>query len=145
MAIAQELFNRFATALNEGDLEAIGGMLHRDFVADSPQSGERSRGFEAFRAQFTSYPGGVPDTPMPDVRIAVDEQRWAITPSFTVVPLASGSDFTFAMRSQYPDGSWWHVVTLVELRDDKIYRLEFYFAPELRAPLAESIAAFVRG
>ena len=34
---------------------------------------------------------------------------------------------------------------MVELRDDLLYRMEFYYAPELPAPLAESMATFGRG
>jgi len=61
------------------------------------------------------------------------------------VPLASKNEFTVLMRSQYPDGRWWHLITLVELRDEKIYRTVNYFAPELPAPLAESIATYQHG
>ena len=93
-----------------------------------------------------SYPGGAPNMPLlPDARLIRDDERWAITPSYTVVPLASPNEFTVLSATAYPDGRRWHVVSMVELRDDSIYRMEFYFAPELAAPLAESIAAFGRG
>jgi hypothetical protein len=34
---------------------------------------------------------------------------------------------------------------LVELRDERLFRLESFFAPELPAPLAESIATYQHG
>ena len=71
-----------------------------------------------------------------------DEERWAISPGYTVIPLASPNAFTVKYRVQYPDGHWWHVVGQIELRDGKMYRMENYFAPEMPAPLAEFIAHF---
>lgn len=121
-------------------------MFHREFVAWSPQSGERSRGFGEFWAQLEAYPGGAPEMPqLPMARIVGDDERWAITPSYTVIPLAAANEFTVLSAVTYPDGTRWHVVSAVELRDDLIYRMEFYYAPELPSPLADSIAAFRRG
>ena len=34
----------------------------------------------------------------------------------------------------YPDGSRWWVVAIVELRDGKVYRAEIYFAPDFDPP-----------
>ena len=78
-------------------------------------------------------------------RLLVDEDRWAITPAYTVVPLASRNEFTTLLRTQYPDGRWWHIIVLVELRDERVYRTENYFAPELAPPLPESIAKYQHG
>ncbi len=115
-------------------------MIHPEFTAWSPQSGEKASGFAAFWAQLESYPGGAPDMPLlPDTRLLGDDDRWMITPSYTVVPLAKPNEFTIIDRTTYPDGTTWHAVALVELRDDLLYRLETYFAPELPAPLAENI------
>ena len=111
-----------------------------------PQSGERARGFQGFWAQMEQYPGGgVENSIETEGRLLTDEDRWAITPAYTVVPLATRSEFTVLMRTQYPDGRWWHVVTLVEMRDERLYRTTNYFAPELPAPLAESIAGYEHG
>ena len=142
----RDFFVRFVRAVNTRNKPALEAMFHPEFTAWSPQSGERSRGFADFWAQMESYPGGVPEMPaLPDARLIGDDERWAITPSYTVVPLAAGNEFTVLSAATYPDGTRWHVVSMVELRDDLMYRMEFYYAPELAAPLAESIGAFGRG
>ena len=144
---AHAFFVRFIRAIDERDRATVEAMIHPDFVGDAPQSGERSRGFEGFWAQVEQYPGGgeEEDLTQTESRLLQPEDRWAITPAYTVVPLASRTEFTVLMRAQYPDGSWWHIVTLVDMRDDRIHRTVSYFAPELPSPLAESIAKYQHG
>ena len=143
---AHAFFVRFVRAIDQKDYDTLESMIHPDVVFDLPQSGERSRGWEQFRAQFEQYPdGGVQNPVETEARVVADEDRWAITPSYTVVPLAGKQEFTVLMRAQYPDGNWWRLLVLVELRDEKIYRAVNYFAPEMPAPLAESIAAYKHG
>jgi hypothetical protein len=143
---AQDFFTRFVRAIDEKDRATLEEMIHPDYVSDSPQSGERSRGFEQFWAQLVMYPdGGVANPVESSARLLKDEDRWAITPAYTVVPLEGKKEFTTFIRAQYPDGSWWRIVVIVELRDEKIWRATNYFAPELPAPLAESIAAYQHG
>jgi len=132
--------------MDERDFATLEKMIHPDLVSDMPQSGERTVGFAGFRAQLEQYPGGGVQNPVAtDARLLADAERWAITPAYTVVPLAGRNEFTVLFRAQYPDGRWWHMLTLVELRDEKIYRTVNYFAPEMPAPLAESIAAYQHG
>ena len=96
--------------------------------------------------QLASYPGVSEDVlQVTESQILGDDERWAITPGYTVVPLTSPVEFTTVFRTQYPDGSWWWVVAIVELRDEKIYRLRNFFAPFLAAPLPESIGKFAHG
>jgi hypothetical protein len=143
---AQTFLVRFLRAMDERDFATLEKMVHPDLVSDMPQSGERTVGFAGFRAQLEQYPGGGVQNPVAtDARLLADAERWAITPAYTVVPLAGKNEFTVLFRAQYPDGRWWHMLTLVELRDEKIYRTVNYFAPEMPAPLAESIAAYQHG
>jgi hypothetical protein len=143
---ARAFFVRFVRAIDELDRDTLEEMIHPDLIGDMPQSGERSRGFEGFWAQLQQYPdGGIQNPLATAARMVEEEDRWAITPAYTVVPLAGRTEFTVLMRVQYPDGRWWHLIVLVELRDDRIYRTENYFAPEMPAPLAESIAAYQHG
>jgi hypothetical protein len=143
---AHAFFIRFVRAIDAHDRATLEEMIHPDLVSDMPQSGERSRGFAGFWAQMEQYPdGGVDSSIESESRLLQDEDRWAITPAYTVVPLASRTEFTVLMRAQYPDGSWWHIITSVELRDERIYRTTNYFAPVLPAPLSESIAAYQHG
>jgi len=143
---ARDFFGRFIAALNASDYTAVESFLHPDLIVDMAQSGERSRGPRAFMEQLVSYPGVSEDAlQVTETQILGDDERWAITPGYTVVPLTSPNEFTSVFRTQYPDGSWWWVVAIFELRDEKIYRLNNFFAPALAAPLPESIAAFPHG
>jgi hypothetical protein len=143
---AHEFFVRFVRAIDQQDRATMEAMIHPDLIADMPQSGERSRGFESFWMQMQQYPDGGVQNPIESAaRLVEDEERWAITPSYTVVPLASAKEFTVLIKAQYPDGRWWHIIVLVEMRDDRIYRAANYFAPEMPAPLAESIATYDHG
>lgn len=143
---AREFFVAFAAAVNDRDREALRRMIHPDFVASIPQSGERAAGFEPFIEQLESYPGGAPDMPtLSDARIIGDDQRWAITPSYTVVPLSAIDEFVVLAGVRYPDGRLWHTVSVVEIRDRKLFRMENYFAPEMPAPLLGTIGTGVPG
>lgn len=142
----REFLTAFATALNSRDFETLETLIHPDFTTWIPQSGEKSHGFEGFVTQLKMYPGGAPQMPDgPQARLVGDDDRWAITPAYTVVPLTAPNEFTLLGHTIYPDGRTWHVVTLVEIRDEKLYRMENYFAPELAAPLPEAIANYRHG
>ena len=141
----REFFTRFLDAMSERNFDVLQEMVHPDFVAESPQSRERAHGFSGFRAQFESYPGGAPLPSLPDAQLLGDNERWAITPAYTVVPLSAPNKFTVLLRVQYPDGSWWRSVSLIELRDDRLFRLEAYFAPELDPPLLRTMRTVARG
>jgi hypothetical protein len=132
----RDVFARFVTALNEMDMDALATLIHPDYVCDFPQSGERFRGWASFKAQLEKYPGGVPQgrAEPGNARLVADDQRWAITPGYTVLPLSGPERFTSIMRTRYPDGSMWHVVNIFELRDGLIWRALTYFAPEFEPP-----------
>src|SRR5689334_7044466 len=110
------MFTRLLIALNTRDVATLRELIHPDVVSRSPQSAERSHGVDAFLAEGDNYPGGTPEVSIPDSKLVLDDDRWAITPSFTVVPLASPTSFTVVMKVRYPDGLDWFAVLLVELR-----------------------------
>ncbi len=128
-----DIFTQLLTATSTSEIDALEELFHPEFVADSPQSGERSHGFAGFRAQIENYPGGHEQRSERRV-IAIQnggEERWAITPNYTVVPLANPNEYTALTRTRYPDGSMWWIVLLVTLRDGLLFRIESYFAPDL--------------
>jgi ketosteroid isomerase-like protein len=131
-----EFFKRYVKAIAELDFAALEQLIHSDYVGDYPQSGERFRGFAAFRAQLENYPGGLPAARADDPKIKVigDEERWAMTPGYTVLPLAGPERYTTVSRTSYPDGSRWWVVSIMTLRDGKVAHAETYFAPEFDPP-----------
>lgn len=133
---ARELFQRWVHAIADKDYDTLQALMHPDFVSDYPQSGERFRGFPAMRAQLEKYPGGLPgvaDLPR-TAKVFGGEERWAITPGYTVLPLAGPERYTTIARAKYPDGSLWWVVAIIELREGKIYHSETYFAQDFEAP-----------
>lgn len=132
----RDLFNRFVAAMNALDFETLEELIHPDYVGDYPQSGERFRGFAAFRAQLEHYPGGLQAGAADPAAAQVvgDDQRWVITPGYTVLPLAGPERYTTVVRTRYPDGSMWYVISIVQVRDGRIAASETYFAPEFEAP-----------
>jgi hypothetical protein len=132
----QDFFKRYIRAIAERDFVLLEQMIHPDYVSDYPQSGERFRGFKAFREQLENYPGGLPAAEPDDLntKILGDEERWAITPGYTVLPLSGPERFTTVTRAPYPDGSRWWVVSILTLKDEKVIHAETYFAPEFDPP-----------
>ena len=63
-----------------------------------------------------------------------DEERWAISPGYTVLPLTGPDRFTTVSRAAYPDGSNWWVVSILTMKDEKIWHAETYWAPEFEPP-----------
>ena len=132
----RELMTRFVQAMDTLDVMALEGLFHPDYVGEYPQSRERFRGFTAFRAQLERFPGGPPAgdaVPEPPV-IFGDDERWAITPGYTVVPLTGPDRYTTVVRARYADGTLWHNITIIEVRDELIWRTTTYFAPEFERP-----------
>ena len=136
MSDVQDLFRRYANAIAELDFPVLETIIHPDFVMEYPQSGERFHGFTAFRAQLDNYPGGLPATRVEDPRTKVvgDETHWALSPGYTVLPLAGPERFTSISRVPYPDGSRWWVVSILTMKDEKVVHSETYFAPEFDPP-----------
>lgn len=132
----RQLFERFVEAINRLDFDALEEIIDPDYVGFYPQSGERFRGFGAFRAQLEHYPGGLisNSSDVRNAKVIGDEERWVITPGYTVLPLTGPERYTTVARSQYPDGSKWHIISIVEVRDGRIVSSETYFAPEFEPP-----------
>lgn len=132
----QDFFRRYMQAIATRDLPTLEQMIHPDFVEDYPQSGERLIGYAAFKFQLENYPSELPDQRFDDAvaKVLGEEERWAISPGYTVVPLTGPERFTIVSRAPYPDGSRWWIVSIVTLKDDKVWRAETYFAPEFEPP-----------
>lgn len=132
----EQFFQRYIHAIADRDFAALEQMIHPDYVGEYPQSGERFRGFQALKFQLEQYPGGLPAARFedPTVKVLGAEERWAISPGYTVLPLAGPERFTTVSRAPYPDGSRWWVVSILTLKDGKIAHAETYFAPEFEPP-----------
>ena len=132
----QEFFRRYVQAIAARDFAALERMIHPDYVGEYPQSGERFKGFAALKFQLEQYPGGLPASDFDEARTKVlgEEERWAISPGYTVLPLSGPERFTTVSRAPYPDGSEWWVVSIITLKDGKVWHAETYFAPEFDPP-----------
>ena len=109
--VAEELW----MALQAGDWETAGSLLHDDFVQEWPQSGERIIGRDNAIAIEQSFPGGLPT------------MRFRRT-------LAVGDLAVLEVELTYPDGSRYLGASIIELRDGKVARETDYYAQPFQAP-----------
>ena len=132
----REVFQQYVDVLNRQDWESLETFLHPDYVEEYPQSGERIRGPGNLKAILTNYPDADAIAGnIANVDVVGGEDQWKLTPMFTVVRVeGSGDEFTGVARSRYPDGTVWHIIALVKVRDGKLWRSTTYFAQEFPAP-----------
>ena len=129
----EDLVRRYIEAHRVHDYDLVGTLRAADWTIEWPQSGERVRGHANDQAIMNHWPGGLPTAG--EVRIVGNEDRWVMTPAFTIERVAgNGDSWWFDGTAAYPDGSTWFVAGLVELRDGKVWRETWYFAPPLEAP-----------
>jgi hypothetical protein len=131
---ARSVFEAYLRAANGRDVAALEGLFDDDFEDVYPQSGELTRGLANFRSIIEQYPGGGYAGQGTD-RLVGTEDRWVLTPSFTVVRIeGTGDTFTGVTRSRYPDGTDWYIVTIAQMRNGKLWRAETYFAQTFEPP-----------
>jgi hypothetical protein len=125
----EQVVRAYVAALVAHDHDATAALRHRDLTIDYPQSGERIRGPANMRAIEEHFPGGLPEGHID--RIIGSEDRWVTTPSYTIQRVAGGGDaWWVGGLATYPDGSTWHLVLMLELRDGLIHHAtEYYAAP----------------
>ncbi len=122
----REVVERATQALGERDFAVLRELTQPDIVIEWPQSGERIRGLENAIAGIQNYPGGMPT--LEDARVIGAEDRWVMTPSFTVLRVeGSGDVYTTVARLTYQNGEVWHLVGIFEIRDGKIAAWRDYF------------------
>jgi ketosteroid isomerase-like protein len=132
----RDLIARYVKALHDGDFETIARCQHPDFVEDYPQSGERIVGSANFRSILENYPGGlVGEADASGDRVVGGDDRWMVTPTFTMVRVSGAGDIhTAIVKLRYPDGATWFMVALLELRDGLIAKATTFFAPFFDPP-----------
>lgn len=106
-AIVEDYWQR----MNTNDWQAVGQLLHDDFVLDWPQSGERIRGRANFAAVNANYPAAGPWSFA--VQRLIADENGAASDVLVSAPSISA-----------------RVVTFFELRDGRIWRMtEFWPDP----------------
>jgi len=129
----QQLFGDFSTVLSSQQWDRLGDFVQDDATIEYPQSRERFRGLANIRAQFENYPDLGPGSS--ELQEVIGGTTYALTPTYTVIGIqGTGDRGTAIIRVQYPDGSWWWVVNVYELRDGRIARFRAFFAPDFDAP-----------
>jgi hypothetical protein len=136
MANPRDVLKKFVDFMGTNNFAELEAIIHPEYEGQYPQSRERIRGFASLRAQLEQYPGGLTPvrTEPESVMLLGDEERWVLTPGYTVLPLAGPDRYTAVLQTTYPDGSRWHIINIIELKDDLIYRTITYFAPEFERP-----------
>ncbi len=133
----RQVVERYAEAMSADDFDGQDALIHDEYLLEYPQSGERIRGRANRRAIVEHYPGK-PAPPSLGRIIGEDDQfvSGASFPlAFSVVHLVgSGDDFQVTGTMRYPDGVVWHFVSLMTLRDGRIWRETAYFAPPFDPP-----------
>jgi hypothetical protein len=128
-----EVVHRYVEAYRNHDLATQGAARHPDWYVEYPQSGERIRGHANMAAVMADYPGGPPQ--VEQARVVGSEDRYVVTPSFTIERVVGHGDLWWGDGlAHYPDGSTWHIIVLVELRDGAVWRETQYFAERFDAP-----------
>jgi hypothetical protein len=127
---------RMMEIVTNGEFAALEDVLHPDFVQEIPQSGERVVGVENFRKILQNLPGGGSGLNIVrDPYISGDEERYVVTPTFTVVRVEGiGDELTSYVKAKYPDGSDWYIVTFSSYKDGKIIKRVDFYAPFFDPP-----------
>jgi hypothetical protein len=132
----RDIVDRWQRAVGK-DFDVLRELAHPEFVVEWPQSGERVRGWEKLREILQRYPdieaGEIGTEKVRGIAGSTDE--WVMTPSFTPLQIVgTGDTYTVESVGKYPDGSTWFVVSIITLKDDKVFRDTTYFAPPFDAP-----------
>ena len=134
----------YARALADQDLDAQDALVHDDYEARYPQSGEVIRGRVTRRAVAEQYPGAEGGRlPVGLEKIVGKDDQFVTGPSWNLIHLTgSGDDFSIIGTITYPNGETWHVVGMLTLREGKVWREVDYYAapfdrPDWRAALTD--------
>lgn len=128
---AKDLTLRLLEVLNTHDWGGLDDVFAKDVVIEWPQSRERIVGRENIREIFRQYPQGPLQTATSSTMfVAGDEDRFLVTPMFTVVRAEnSGDTATSIISTRYPDGTEWYVISIATAAHDRIVKNIQYFAP----------------
>jgi hypothetical protein len=141
----RNLLNRYYTAFNAGDMDAYERFMDPDIVVRYPQSGEVFRGRENAMAVLRGYPGALPSFEPTDVA-GSDHSVSVVSPiPFGLPSIAiTGGDDRYVVQGfmRYVDGSFTHMVVIVEIVNDLVVAETTYFAdpfagPDWRHPFAD--------
>jgi len=129
----EEVVRKYAAAVTRWDYDELARLRHPQWSAIWPQSGEVVLSTDDDRKITQGYPGGPPQ--LMEGRIIGSEDRWVTSPlggAFRVS--GDGESWWGEWRMSYPDGREWFTITLIEVREGKIWRETQYWAEPFDAP-----------
>ncbi|HEU4319899.1 MAG TPA: nuclear transport factor 2 family protein [Acidimicrobiia bacterium] len=131
----QKICDRYMDAIRNHDFEAQQALLHPDFVATYPQSGEVFRGRDNYIDMLRHYP----ELPYSDFLSIKGESHTSV--QYPTLPMLSptitvfgGDDFVVEGLATYADGGVFHVVFLLHLEQGLVKEETWYFAAPFDAP-----------
>lgn len=131
---SRSVVERYADAVFHGKIEVLPTTCHADYVEEWPQSGERIRGVDNVVKIHQNYPR-FDEIVGQRARVIGAEDRWVATPAWTLLRIVgSGDAYTLTGTGRYPDGKFYHIVSIVELRDGLIAKGITYWAEPFDAP-----------
>ena len=119
----REVLERFVELMNQRAWTRLDEVLHPDYVEEYPQSGERIVGIANAIATREQYPVSLALGELGGFELVGVNDVSVVNPARTVVGITGMSDqYTFVLRTLYPDGSDWFTIGLAEFKDGLIAR-----------------------
>ena len=146
MTDPRRVVEKFVQALEDWDLSAATAeLMHPEITVRYPQSGEVFRGRDNVVTMARTYPG-LPVSKFSEPHGGRQQVHVTTAMPFstpTVTSTGSGDTFVAESVHTYPDGSVYHGVDIMKLRDGMIIEVVGYFAapfdpPDWRKPFLTS-------
>ena len=127
---------QYAQAAQDQDLEVLGSLMDAEIVVRYPQSGEIIRGRDAYMKMLAYFPAGLGLAEFQSVKgnadtFVVPSPQPFLPPTVTVF---GGDRFVAEGSATYPDGSFFHVISIVRLQGGRVIEETDYFAAPFDAP-----------
>jgi len=127
---------RYVEAMKSRDIESQRALMHPDFVATYPQSGEVFHGRDNYIEMLRNYPEGLPQGEV--VSIKGEPQTFVEYPTLPImsptVTVFGGDDFVLEGTVTYSDGSVYNIVILLHLEAGLVKEEISYYAAPFEAP-----------
>ena len=141
----RRIAEQYAEASQDKEWERLGGLMHDDFVARYPQSGETFRGRDTYLSMLANFPEGLGEADFSSVKggsdtIVMPASLPFLPPTVTVF---GGDRFVVEGEANYPDGAVFHIVSILRIQEGRVIEDTSYFAapfdpPEWRQDYIES-------
>ena len=127
---------QYAQAAQDQDLEVMGSLMDAEIVVRYPQSGEVIRGRDAYLKMLANYPTGLAFTEFASVKgtadtVVVPSPQPFLPPTVTVF---GGDRLVIEGGATYPDGSFFHFISIIRLQGGRVVEETDYFAAPFDAP-----------